>query len=163
MTLPPNFSFIWERQVAGSGHPGGGGRLADTLTTLREYDITGILSLSEVPLEKALLREFDFHYLHLPIEDFTAPSPQQVEEAMAFINGQVERGQGALVHCHAGMGRTGTILACFLVSRGWQPQDAIATVRQKRPGSLEVDEQEILVYEYARRLRGETGPAAENE
>lgn len=162
MALPPNFSFIWESLLAGSGHPGQGGRLASALTTLRENEITSILSLSEDPLEKALLEEFDFQYLHLPLEDFTAPTLAQVETAMRFLNEQVDRGHGALVHCRAGIGRTGTILACFLVSRGWKAAEAIDAVRRKRPGSLEVLEQEEIVYEYARSLREDPGTGAEN-
>lgn len=163
MALPSNFSFIWENLVAGSGHPGSGERLVNALTTLRENAITSILSLSEEPLERALLQEFEFDYLHLPIEDFTAPTPEQVAAAMAFLEAQVEHKHGALVHCRAGMGRTGTILACFLVAKGWNPDEAIATVRRKRPGSLEVYAQEKIVYDYARRLRGEAGSSEAGE
>lgn len=163
MALPPNFSFVWEDLVAGSGHPGIGSRLVSALSSLRDNAITAILSLSEEPLERALLQEFDFVYLHLPIADFTAPTPDQVEEAMAFINEQTAQRRGVLVHCHAGMGRTGTLLACFLVSRGWSADNAIKTVRRKRPGSLEVESQERIVYEYARKLHGQAGPGEEQQ
>lgn len=159
MALPPNFSFIWEDLVAGSGHPGLGSRLASALSSLRENAITAILSLSEDPLERALLQEFDFAYRHVPIADFTAPTPEQVEEAIRFIDEQTAQRHGVLVHCHAGMGRTGTLLACFLVSRGWSPDEAIETVRRKRPGSLEVASQERIVHEYARRRQNEAGPS----
>lgn len=155
MALPSNFSYIWENLVAGAGHPGRGGQLASTLTSLREHGITSVLSLTEEPLDFALIREFDFDYLHLPIEDFTAPTLAQVEEAMEFLNRQVNEGHGAVVHCRAGMGRTGTLLACFLVSRGMAAPEAITLVRRKRPGSLEVYPQEFVVYQYAKRLHGD--------
>jgi atypical dual specificity phosphatase len=163
MALPPNFSFIWENLLAGSGHPGNGERLAATLATLREQGITSILSLSEEPLDRALLREFEFDALHVPVEDFTAPQPEQVESAMQFLNARVNAGQGALVHCRAGIGRTGTMLACFLVSRGWPPEESIDYVRLNRPGSLEVYAQEEIVHEYARRLRGKASQPPESE
>ena len=156
MALPPNFSFIWEDRVAGSGYPGSGGSLAAALTALRDWGITSVLSLTEQSLDHAILREFEFDYLSLPVEDFTAPASQQVDQAMNFINKHVKDGHGVLVHCRAGMGRTGTILACFLVSRGWEPSEAIADVRRKRPGSLEVYPQEFVVYQYAKRLQADT-------
>jgi atypical dual specificity phosphatase len=51
------------------------------------------------------------------------------------------------------MGRTGVVLACYLVAKGQTPQNAIARVRRLRPGSIETDEQEQSVIEFARRHR----------
>lgn len=98
-----------------------------------------------------MMREFGFDYLHLPVEDFTAPDLNQIERAMEFILHQNSLGHAVLVHCQAGIGRTGTILACFLVTQGMEPNPAIQTVRDLRPGSLEVYTQEYAVHQFARR------------
>lgn len=153
MSLPFNFSYVWQERLAGSGHPGCGGELIAALSALDEAGIKSILSLTEEPLDLPLLREFGFAYMHLPVEDFTAPTQQQVESAVKFIDAGLGRDEGVLVHCRAGIGRTGTILACYLVSRGLEPAAAIATVRRSRPGSCEVYTQEFAVHQYARRLR----------
>ena len=58
------------------------------------------------------------------------------------------------VHCGAGMGRTGTFLAAYLVSQGMTAHDAIAEVRRLRPGSIETPAQERAVAQYEASLKG---------
>ena len=58
------------------------------------------------------------------------------------------------VHCGAGLGRSGTLIAAYLVSQGAAPDDAMAQVRSARPGSIETLEQEAAVHEFARHLNG---------
>jgi atypical dual specificity phosphatase len=56
--------------------------------------------------------------------------------------------------CGAGMGRTGTILACYLVSLGIPAEDAIRQLIEKRPCSreiLNVPGQREAVFEFERR------------
>ncbi len=159
MTLPHNFSFVWKDLVAGSAHPGYGAELHASLTELIEHGIGAILSLTEEPLPSSPLSEFGIDYLHLPVDDFTAPSGEQIDQAIDFIKSQLKYKRGTLIHCHAGIGRTGTVLACFLVSQGHEPADAIAQVRRRRPGSCEVYTQEYAVHQYARRIKGEGGGA----
>jgi atypical dual specificity phosphatase len=153
MALPFNFSFVWENLVAGSGHPGSGGELISSLSSLREEGIQAIVTLTEEPLELPALREFGFAYLHAPVGDFTAPTQQQIDQVVKFIDHELEQNHGALLHCRAGIGRTGTMLACYLVSKGLDPAEAIEQVRESRPGSCEVYAQEYAVHQYARRLR----------
>ncbi len=159
MGLPPNFCFVWEDKVAGSGHPGQGETLGSALGSLRGKGIHSILSLSESALDLGVVRNFEFDYLHLPIEDFAAPTQDQIDQAVGFLGDQVDLGNGALIHCQAGLGRTGTILACFLVHQGMEPAGAIEAVRQLRPGSLEVYSQEHAVLQYWKRRR----QASQNE
>ena len=58
---------------------------------------------------------------------------------------------GVAIHCSAGLGRTGVVLACYLVQKGLTAQNAIARVRRLRPGSIETEEQADAVVDFARR------------
>lgn len=149
----PNFSFVFEDKVAGSAHPGFGRDMAHALAELRELGIAAIVSLSESPLDSPMLKEFGFDYAHLPVIDFTPPSLEQIIDAVAFMEQHVIRDQAVLVHCTAGQGRTGTILAAFLVAKGLAPDDAIRKLRQLRPGSVETPDQEKAVFDYDRHLK----------
>jgi hypothetical protein len=56
-----------------------------------------------------------------------------VWEAAGAAAAAVARGDGVLVHCVGGTGRTGTVLACALRRLGWSAEDAVAAVRAARP------------------------------
>jgi protein-tyrosine phosphatase len=63
-----------------------------------------------------------------------------------------------LVHCAAGLGRTGTLAALLLVEGGLEPEAAIARVRQARPGTLETADQEAFVRRWAADRAGGSVP-----
>jgi atypical dual specificity phosphatase len=91
--------------------------------------------------------------VHLPFADFTAPSQAQLEAGVQAISSALARGQRVAVHCGGGLGRTGTLLACYLVfSEGVSADEAMARVRAARPGSIETDDQEQAVRRYAQRF-----------
>jgi atypical dual specificity phosphatase len=142
------FGWILPGQLAGSGRPGRYGSLEDDLAFLRGEGIQVIISLLETTLNlQDYLREgFELH--HFPVEDFTAPTIDQVTEACGIIEETLARGENVLVHCNAGIGRTGALLACFLVHRGMKPTDAVSEIRDKRPMSLETREQGDIVRRY---------------
>jgi protein-tyrosine phosphatase len=101
------------------------------------------------------MRRSELAYLHEPVLDFTPPTVEQIDRIMDFIARQAEStGRLVLVHCGAGLGRSGTVAAAFLVRSGWEPRAAIARVRELRPFAIETEEQERAVVDYAGRLRG---------
>ncbi len=57
-------------------------------------------------------------------------------------------GGRVLVHCRAGLGRTGLVAACLLIDFGAAPADALARVRVGRPNRVERGAQEAYVLEY---------------
>ncbi|CAI8006697.1 Dual specificity protein phosphatase 23, partial [Geodia barretti] len=83
---------------------------------------------------------------------FLRPRGQAISTLYRFLDEQlVQNSRPVVVSCYVGIGRTGTVLACYLVKRGADPADAINEVRRLRPGSVQTPEQEAAVHEYAQR------------
>jgi atypical dual specificity phosphatase len=98
-----------------------------------------------------------FDVMRLPVVDMTSPTVGQLHAAVGFMRDIVAKGGAVVAHCTAGMGRTGTILAAYLVSEGLPAEEALRRVRELRPGSVETPEQEEILFAYAAALL-EAGP-----
>ena len=86
--------------------------------------------------------------------EFEPPTQEQVEECIEFMEKAVMNKKAVAVHCRHGRGRTGTILACYLVkTRGMTAKDAITYVRRERPWSIETTEQEETVFVYEENIK----------
>lgn len=59
---------------------------------------------------------FEVHYL--PIEDEETPQLQALDAAMDWLDESIYLGKKVYVHCHYGIGRTGTIISAYLLRRG---------------------------------------------
>ncbi|MGE0387934.1 MAG: cyclin-dependent kinase inhibitor 3 family protein [Gammaproteobacteria bacterium] len=98
---------------------------------LHEYGAGGLpLAVQSSPLD----------WLHLPIEDMCVPGPG-FEQAWAFagrmLRERLTGGERIVMHCLAGLGRTGTVAARLLVEFGTPPPDAVQRVRAARPGAIQ--------------------------
>jgi atypical dual specificity phosphatase len=147
--MPHNFSFVIPNALAGMERPGTFNKLRDDLEYLKAHKISAIVSLTETPLERAFIDEFGFRYLHIPVADFTPPTVAQIDQILNFQRAAEAENLATVVHCGAGLGRTGTLLACALVARGMPAEAAIDRVRTLRPYSIETVEQEDCVRQYA--------------
>ncbi len=147
-----SFCFVVDGKLAGMGRPGIFADLSEELRVLKGEGIGAIVSLTEDRLDAGLLAKAGFEKLHLPIRDFSAPKLRQVERFVKFVNEMNARAIGVVVHCGTGSGRTGAMLACYLVSKGLTAEEAIRTVRKKRSSYIETQEQEEAVRRYEESL-----------
>lgn len=146
---PLFFSWVDKPYLAAMAKP----RSEEELRWLREHDIDVLISLTEEPPHRNLINQVGLMLVHIPIFDFTAPTQIDFQNAVDAIRKARDSGMGVAVHCAAGMGRTGTILAGWFVAQGMNSTEAIAHVRQLRPGSIETEEQEEAIHLYARELK----------
>ena len=143
--MPPGFSWVDRPYLAALAQP----RAAEDLAWLRRSGIEVLVSLSEDPPPRHWVNEAGLMLVHVPVVDMTAPSLRQLEQAVDAIDRTNRSGMAAAVHCTAGLGRTGTVLAGYFVAKGMRPEAAIEKVRELRPGSIETLDQERVVEEYA--------------
>ncbi|MEZ6140950.1 MAG: dual specificity protein phosphatase family protein [Zavarzinella sp.] len=144
MSQPGNFSWISEH-VAGCAYPYD----VESLVWLREQGIDIVITLTEDPLPKQEIDDAGLMSVHIPIPDMHAPTVEELRQAVGVIEKAITNQRKVVVHCRAGIGRTGTILAAHLIQAGDSPREAITKIRQLRPGSIEVVEQEDILYRFA--------------
>ena len=121
------------------------------LAHLQHEGIRRLINLHEKPHPPSRLAEFGLVECHLPVPDFTAPTQPQLETAIAYVTAAVAAGERVAIHCGAGLGRSGTVAACYLVELGQDWRSAVAMVRAARPGAIETSSQLAAVAAYAER------------
>ncbi|HET6406652.1 MAG TPA: protein-tyrosine phosphatase family protein [Chthoniobacteraceae bacterium] len=113
----------------------------DDLLLLHEVGIRAVVGMLNVPLHSVIFSSAGFEHHLMPIPDGGVPTPEQFREYLRFVRAQLEAGNPTAVHCAAGLGRTGTVLAGFLIAEGVPLNAAITRIRAARPGAIETREQ----------------------
>lgn len=143
-----NFGWFIKGSIAVMGRPGSLNDLEDDLLFLRREGIRKIISLTMAPLDEHEVTRFSFKAVHIPIPDGGIPTCGQLEQFVSAVGKWLEKGEKVVIHCGAGYGRSGTMLACYLVKTGLASDEAIERVRLFRPASIETIQQEKCVVDY---------------
>jgi atypical dual specificity phosphatase len=147
---PTNFSWVIEGKLAGSGLP----VTENEFKWVVDKGIKSIVTVREVPLPAEWFDSGAIDYLHLRVEDFGAPTVEEIDEVVNFIDKKIRRNRPVLVHCAAGKGRTGAVLAAYMVKRQrLSAKQAIEKIRILRPGSVQSIMQETALSMYEKYLK----------
>lgn len=130
-----------------------GGYPRSTPELLREAGIDFFLDLTpEYEYSLSPYNTAGAEHQRLPIPDFGCPTREGMRATLDAIDSALGRGKNVYVHCYAGVGRTGTVVGCYLVRHGMGPREALDTIKRWREGittarrrSPETDEQERFV------------------
>jgi atypical dual specificity phosphatase len=168
---PTNFKWIIKGKVAGSGVP----MSANEVKWLVEKQgIRSIVTIKEKPLQQQWFSNkkddnnnsansshsvnTKIDYLHISTQDYGAPSLEELDYVVNYINQQIDRERPVLVHCSGGKGRTGTILAAYLIKKenGITAEDAIRKLSNIRGESIQSKDQERIVFNYEKYIKSQT-------
>ena len=155
LQLPEMLNFTWviADKLAGCAGPADD---AD-LVFLKEKGITLIVRLVEANKAKVNSQQVEkvgLKDLHEPVIDQSAPSPEQIDGTVKLVKDALDKGWRVAVTCDAGIGRTGTMLSCILLSLGYTFAQAIDRVQKTRTQSKawETDDQYQAICAYRDRM-----------
>jgi atypical dual specificity phosphatase len=145
---PDNFSWIIEKKLAGSAIP----TSKEEVDWLKEEGVKSIVTIREEPLDDDWID--DIEYLHIHSNDMGVPEFDDLISSVDFIHRQLENNKPVMVHCLAGLGRTGTILACYLIKyEKISADDAITKIRKERSGSIQSYSQEEIIFRFEKFIK----------
>jgi len=132
------------------------GNYPDDLPLIYATGVRAVVCLLNLPSDAPVFETAGFEFLCLPMLDGLPPTLEQAREFVDFVRLCRKRGLPVATFCQAGLGRTGTMLACFLVHEGKTAHDAIAFVRAKQPAAVETQRQILFVEQLEKALRHST-------
>jgi atypical dual specificity phosphatase len=146
-----NFNWVVEEKLAGSALPTS---FREIKWLYEQHGIRSIITIKEEPLESKWFENKRIDYLHKSIEEYGAPSLEELDYVVNYISRQIDNEKPVMVHCSGGKGRTGTILAGYLIKKnGFSAERAVYKLRILRGESIQSKEQKAVLFNYENYLK----------
>jgi len=154
------FYWLIPGVLAGCSRPGGTKErwrapseqdVARDLEWLHSQGVRALVSLTEQSLPESVIAASGIEVLHLPVVDMQPPAAMQFSEALRFIDYHRARSEPVAVHCLMGQGRTGSILAAYMIREGQSQLEALTELRAVCPHAVENNLQEQALEAFATR------------
>lgn len=127
--IQDNLWWVLDSKIAGVRTPE-----EDEMQALQAADVGAVVSVRDDPANIELYASMGLPHKWIPFKGGTPPTREQLDEFCAFVDEQIEAGNGVAVHCSNGRRRTGTIVAGYLIlKQGFSAEDALALVAEKNP------------------------------
>jgi protein-tyrosine phosphatase len=135
-----NAYWVVEEQLLAGEYPAGGGddERRSKLEVLLDAGIRSFVDLTElhelrpyagVLTQIATERGVQVHYRRMSIVNRGVPDVDHMHVILRHIAEEIDSGRPVYVHCWGGIGRTGTVVGCWLIERGTcAAADAIAAI-----------------------------------
>jgi len=149
---PNGFAWLVAGRLAGTPWPGVVHDMDGDLQALRRCGVTMLITLTEKDFPQDPLARHGLKNFHLPVYDHEPPTVAQIQMLLARMSALLRRGEVLAVHCLAGLGRTGTVLAAWLVREGLTADEALRRVRLIDAQYVQSGAQEALLHEYENAL-----------
>lgn len=115
----------------------------DYLPIFNKLSITSVIRLNTITYEKLDFTNNGINHYDLYFTDGTSPSREIVKRFLEIVEKDDEV---FAVHCKAGLGRTGSLIACYAIKHYcWNAADFIGWIRLCRPGSILGPQQHFLL------------------
>ncbi|WP_225782819.1 ATP-binding cassette domain-containing protein [Xenophilus sp. Marseille-Q4582] len=145
---PRGFIWVVPGKLAGTPMPGVVHGIDYDLAALKAVGVTCLITLTENDLPQDALARHGLRNVHLPIRDREPPTVAQTTMLLMRMDTLLRRGEVLAAHCLAGLGRTGTLLAAWLVREGLTAPEALRRVRRIEPQFVQSREQEEFLQRY---------------
>lgn len=146
---PRGFLWLLRGQLAGTPLPGVFFEIDYDLKALQRVGVTRLISTTTKPVDTEQLNEYGISGKAFPIKDMGVPELDEAIDICRYIEEKINAGEVVAVHCRAGLGRTGTILALYQIWKNNDALDALETVRNIEPRWVQSEQQVQFLDEFS--------------
>ena len=151
---PSRFGWLVKDKLAASGRLMRPSHLAWAI----KNGIKSVVTIRESPLDPAWFpKESGIDYKHVKVQDFWVPPVEELDQVVNYIDNENQSGKPVIVHCNGGSGRTGTVLAAYLMKKeGLTAEQAAQKVKEIRGRTIRHQKQLDTLREYEKFLSVKT-------